>query len=119
MSSFVTGATGFIGRHLVEHLLRREGTIHVLVREASLPRLEERLARWSAVDPAARDRVVPVLGDLERPGLGLAAEDVDALRGVRHVVHLGAVYDMTAPDARNEAVNLAGTRHLVEVANDL
>ena len=35
MSYFVTGATGFIGRHLVEQLLEREGTIYVLVREGS------------------------------------------------------------------------------------
>ena len=33
MSYFVTGATGFIGRNLIEHLLEREGTIYVLVRE--------------------------------------------------------------------------------------
>ena len=32
MSYFVTGATGFIGRHLVERLLEREGDISVLVR---------------------------------------------------------------------------------------
>ena len=35
MSYFVTGATGFIGRNLVELLLEREGTIYVLVREGS------------------------------------------------------------------------------------
>ena len=35
MNYFVTGATGFIGRHLVEELLKREGTIYVLVREGS------------------------------------------------------------------------------------
>ena len=32
MSYFVTGATGFIGRNLVEKLLQREGTIYALVR---------------------------------------------------------------------------------------
>ncbi len=36
MAYFVTGATGFIGRHLVERLLAREGDIYVLVREGSL-----------------------------------------------------------------------------------
>ena len=35
MAYFVTGATGFIGRHLVEQLLEREGDIHLLVREGS------------------------------------------------------------------------------------
>jgi thioester reductase-like protein len=38
---FVTGATGFIGRHLVERLLeQREGDIHVLVRKDSAGKLE-------------------------------------------------------------------------------
>ena len=41
MSYFVTGATGFIGRNLVELLLEREGTIYVLVREGSKGRLAE------------------------------------------------------------------------------
>ena len=41
MSYFVTGATGFIGRRLVERLLDRKGKIHVLVREDSLGRLDE------------------------------------------------------------------------------
>jgi nucleoside-diphosphate-sugar epimerase len=36
---FVTGATGFIGRHLLERLLEREGDIHVLVREGSQDKL--------------------------------------------------------------------------------
>ena len=38
MSYFVTGATGFIGRHLVQELVdHREGDIFVLVREGSRP----------------------------------------------------------------------------------
>src|SRR3546814_4094089 len=41
MSYFVTGATGFIGRFLVANLLRRKGTIHVLVRKDSQKRSEE------------------------------------------------------------------------------
>ena len=42
-SVFVTGATGFIGRHLVSLLLARPGgRIFVLVRASSLGRLEAR-----------------------------------------------------------------------------
>ena len=57
MSYFVTGATGFIGRNLVEQLLEREGTIYVLVREGSRGRLEELKYRWGAPE----DRIVPVI----------------------------------------------------------
>ena len=45
MSYFVTGATGLIGRHLVERLLEREGDIYVLVREGSADKLE----RWRVI----------------------------------------------------------------------
>ena len=63
MSYFVTGATGFIGRNLVERLLQREGTIYVLVREGSKGRLAELRSRWGADE----DRVVGVVGDLSQP----------------------------------------------------
>jgi thioester reductase-like protein len=36
MSYFVTGGTGFIGRFLIGNLLKRKGSIHVLVRKASM-----------------------------------------------------------------------------------
>ena len=40
MSYFVTGGTGFIGRFLIGNLLKRKGSIHVLVRKASLKKFE-------------------------------------------------------------------------------
>ena len=51
MTYFVTGATGFIGRHLVEQLLEREGDIYVLVREGSRERLDELIERWDGSRP--------------------------------------------------------------------
>ena len=71
MSYFVTGATGFIGRNLVEQLLEREGTIYVLVREGSRGRLEELRSRWGADE----DRIVPVIGDLSQEKLGCGGAD--------------------------------------------
>lgn len=38
MDYFVTGATGFIGRHLLPLLLARADTVHVLVRQGSRAR---------------------------------------------------------------------------------
>jgi len=119
MAYFVTGATGFIGSRLVERLLdQRQGKIHVLVRESSKPRLDDLIERWSIIGGSATaSRIVPVVGDLRRPLLGVEKEQVAELRGkVTHFFHLAAVYDMTAPAERNTAVNVGGTTHAVELA---
>jgi len=109
----VTGATGFIGRNLVERLLEREGTIYVLIREGSRGRLEELRARWGD----ERGRIVPVLGDLTQPRLGVDDDQIERLRGeVDHLFHLAAIYDITADAETQRAANVEGTRHMVELA---
>jgi NAD(P)-dependent dehydrogenase (short-subunit alcohol dehydrogenase family) len=122
MAYFVTGATGFIGRRLVERLLaNRQGDVYVLVRDKSAGRLDDLIERWGlAAGASAATRVKPVLGDLRRPMLGVEKEQVAELRGkIEHFFHLAAVYDMTAPAERNTAVNVGGTTHAVELARAL
>jgi NAD(P)-dependent dehydrogenase (short-subunit alcohol dehydrogenase family) len=112
MSYFVTGATGFIGRNLVERLLAREGDIHVLVRPESIGRLDALIHRWGGAG-----RIRPVPGDLSKPLLGLDPAQVAELRGtIDHFFHLAAVYDMTADEAQDRLANVEGTRHAVALA---
>ena len=113
-SYFVTGATGFVGRHLVERLLERDGDVYVLVREGSRERLDALIERWGA-----GDRVKPVVGDLSEPLLGVSEEDRKALAGVEHFFHLAAIYDMTADETQNALLNVGGTQNAVQLANEL
>jgi NAD(P)-dependent dehydrogenase (short-subunit alcohol dehydrogenase family) len=113
---FVTGATGFIGRRLVAELLKRGATVHVLVRPESRAKLEGLMRDWG-VDA---QRVVPVEGDLCLPALGVPAATRDRLRrGIEHVFHLGALYDLEAADRDLERLNVLGTRNALDFAHDI
>jgi len=115
VSYFVTGGTGFIGRFLVERLLSRGGTVHLLVRRESEQKFEDLRTHLGASSEA----LVPVWGDITRHGL-VSLEDRQALAGkIDHVFHLAAVYDMTMDDETADRVNVEGTRNVVQFTNAL
>jgi len=116
MNYFVTGATGFIGRFLVERLAAREDAkVYILVRESSQEKFDalvERVAEFG-------DRLFPVYGDITMPGLVDAAEAKKLKGKIDHVFHLAAVYDMNMDDSTADRVNTEGTRNVVDFVNEL
>ena len=96
---FLTGATGFVGGHVLDALLKSGYSVRALVRGS--PR---RLP--------ARPGLTVVSGDV-RDGGAL----VPSLRGCRFLVHVAAAYSFAPRDRRQMgAVNVTGTRSLLEAA---
>ena len=117
MNYFVTGASGFIGKRLVKMLLARsDATVYFLMRNASADRVDGLLRDW---ETDAR-RAIPVAGDLTKPGLGAAREDLQALEAaIDHVFHLGAVYAIDADPEMEMTTNIEGTRNALRFAEQI
>ena len=79
MSYFVTGATGFIGRYLVQELLdNHEGEVFVLVRGGSQPRMQRLIHQWGHGDRVTDGQGRPRRRRARRrPGVGRGAPRVD------------------------------------------
>lgn len=119
----MTGASGFLGSHLIGELLQfnANSVVLALTRPTSRAKLLGKLAGMYGEE--ASGRVVPLDADIAEKGLGLAkdvqAALVSSASGVDHFFHLAASYDMEASDAHNERSNVDGTRYAVELANAL
>ncbi|WTO33881.1 thioester reductase domain-containing protein [Streptomyces achromogenes] len=118
----LTGATGFLGAFLLRDLMRdTRATVHCLLRGADESEALERLRAnmewyhlWDEVDPA---RLRIVVGDLARPGLGLAPAEFDRLARVADVVyHAGAQVHWLRPYAELRAANVDGTAEILRLA---
>ncbi len=125
----LTGATGFLGKLLLEALLRRQGEqrierVYLVVRrqgsvsaERRFRRLRERAACLAGLPPGWSDRVRVLEGDLTAPGCGLDAAGRNALRReVSHVVHAAATVDFDRPLGEATAANTTASLNVLELA---
>ena len=98
----LTGATGFLGAHLLRDLLAATGArVHCLVRardeHAALARLRQAAERYELPVPRG-ERVVPLPGDLAEPRLGLSdAKFRDLARSARHDLPCGRAGQLHLP----------------------
>jgi amino acid adenylation domain-containing protein/thioester reductase-like protein len=119
----LTGATGFLGAHLLRELLAAtDARVRCLVRardEAeALDRLAQAAARYELPEPTG-GRVVPLPGDLAQPGLGLTDAQFRALgRDVDIIYHAGALVNFIYPYQELRAANVAGTREVIRLAGE-
>lgn len=118
----LTGATGYLGLHLVEQLLRRTGAeVVCLVRaddeEHALARVREGLDLYE-IDVADQwHRVRCVVGDLGQPRLGLDVRTWDELAaGLDVIYHNGAMVNFVSPYNTLREPNVVGTRRVLELA---
>ena len=119
----LTGATGFLGAHLLSELLAAtDARVWCLVRAQgdadARARIAAAAARYELTAPPD-DRVVPVTGDLAEPGLGLPAEVFRELaRDIDVIYHVGALVNFVYPYQALRAANVAGTREVIRLAGE-
>jgi thioester reductase-like protein len=118
---FLTGATGFVGMELLTRYLERtDRCVYALVRGADDREVEARMERtlvglFGPANPYA-GRVVAVRGDVTRPGLGISG-GLDWLADrVSEIVHGAASVSFELDLQTARAVNLDGTRRVLEFA---
>ncbi|CAM9327799.1 unnamed protein product, partial [Laminaria digitata] len=116
----LTGASGFLGAHILASLLKDTHVdVFCLVRagneEEALIRLEDTLKKYNLMEDeavsSAMERVVPVPGDLSRPLLGLDDSDFKMLAGeLDSIIHSGASVNLVRSYQSLKPVNVLGTQ---------
>ncbi|RAV03458.1 non-ribosomal peptide synthetase [Paenibacillus sp. YN15] len=121
----LTGATGFLGSHLLYELLHRsKAVIYCLIRPHAhypdpMTRLTEVMARYygSGIGALLKDRAVIIEGDLEQEDLGLRPADRRLLEEqVDCIMHCAAEVKHFGDAEYFSRVNTASTERLLELA---
>ncbi|KAH8353833.1 hypothetical protein KR084_005275 [Drosophila pseudotakahashii] len=128
---FLTGATGFLGKVIIEKLLRTTEVkrIYVLIRPKRGIEIQERIITWSkdAVfglllksKPEALQRVAPIAGDCLESDLGISENDRRLLASeVQIVIHGAATVRFNEPLHVALAINTRATKLMIQLAREM
>jgi len=115
VSVFLTGFPGFLGSALVSRLRERDEDVHCLIQSAYREQAE---SRAESIAGAEWDDVIHLHeGDITESNLGLDADTYDELQDASsEVFHLAAVYDLAVDREVGMAVNVDGTKRVLDFA---
>ncbi len=121
-SILLTGATGFLGAFLLNELLEQTSAgIYCLVRadgaEDGMRKIQKNLQFYSLWQEKYTDRIIPVIGDLSKPLLGLSASQFEKMARLIDVInHNGAVLNFVYPYSALKHTNVLGTKEILRLA---
>ncbi len=122
---FLTGATGFLGAFLLHELLQQtQADIFCLVRASTTDegkkRIQKNLESYLLWSESTSSRIVPIIGDLSKPLLGLSSEGFQVLsKEIDVIYHVGALNKWTFPYSVLKLPNVLGTREVIRLANQV
>ncbi len=119
MATFVTGGTGFLGRQLVEGILRAGTDLVLLARGGDAAEAQRRVRDLfpGLLQSADQDRLAICRGSLSEPGLGLSSADRDlVLSRCNQFLHAAADVRFDRPLHEARAINVGGTRAILDLA---
>lgn len=117
-SIFLTGATGYLGVHILAQILdlNKMATVTCLVRSADPDIVRKNGDKYGLkID---HSRVVLEKGDLSLKNLGLSQADWNRVSAsVDFIIHCGAMVSLTAPyDGKMQEINVGGTLETIKLA---
>ena len=120
---FLTGATGFLGSHLLYELLTTTpATIYCLVRadnlDAGWERLQEKLKTSGLWSEDFSSRIIPIIGDLGISSFGLSATQYNNLcQEIDVIYHVGVKVHHLLSYALLKNANVLGTEEVLRMAS--
>jgi thioester reductase-like protein len=113
----LTGFPGFLASAFLPNLLSRldVGTSVTCIVQAHFRQMaEERQAQIAAANPAWKDCIRLVEGDITERGMGLKASESSLKNETREVYHFAALYDLALPRPLGMKINVEGTVNVLD-----
>jgi thioester reductase-like protein len=119
----ITGATGFVGAYLIRDLLlNTDAVIYSLVRRSlnrsdGFSRIKHNMQFYKCWDNEFESRVIPVLGELSKPKLGIRdLQYIELSKKIDMVFHNGASINYVCPYEILKKTNVVGTKECLRFA---